>query len=338
MSDVIVNITDLTRPTTVAGFGLPLILGVTASITGTKDTYKEYTSTTEVAVDYASTTDEYKAAAALFAQDPSPDKVAIINVTRTTPTAVPADLTDALDDIMAAGKTNWYWLITTSKVVEDIDAVGTWVDANKKLFGVGFNDATLSNITELAAGLASERAFVFAHKTPAEFPEAALIGKLAPKDVGSWTAKFKNLVGVKNPGYTAAEISTLEIGKVFTYTEKMGVLQTTEGMTTAGTFIDVTVAKDWLKTNIETEVMSVLINSDKVPYTDEGITQVVDAVKSVLRKAVVQGMLSDFSVTAPKAADISTTDKTNRTLPDINFTATLAGAIHKVTITGVVQV
>ena len=338
MPDVVVNITDSSRSVTVAGFGLPLILGVTASITGTKDTYKEYASTTEVAVDFASTTDEYKAAAAIFAQDPSPSKIAIYNVTRSG-TPVPADLTDALDDIAAAGHTDWYWLITTSKVAVDIDAVGGWADSNKKLFGVGYHDATISNIVAIADGLASSRCFVFAHKTMAEFPEAALIGKLAPKTVGSWTAKFKNLTGITDPGYTTTEQSTLETGNVFTYTEKGGILQTTEGIASDGSYIDTMVAKDWLKINMEAEVMSVLINNDKVPYTDGGITQVVDAVKAVLRRAVIQEILADFTVTAPKAADISTTNKSNRLLPDINWTATLAGAIHKVNpITGVVQV
>jgi hypothetical protein len=43
-------------------------------------------------------------------------------------------------------------------------------------------------------------------------------------------------------------------------------------------------------------------------------------------------------VTVPKVADISAGNKTTRTLPDMKFTGTLAGAIHKVIITGVVSV
>ena len=44
-----------------------------------------------------------------------------------------------------------------------------------------------------------------------------------------------------------------------------------------------------------------------------------------------------FTVTAPAVADVSAGDKTARTLPDVDFDATLAGAIHKVEISGTVS-
>ena len=63
--------------------------------------------------------------------------------------------------------------------------------------------------------------------------------------------------------------------------------------------------------------------------------------KASLRAAVNQGILAADpapTVTVPKVADVSAADKTARLLPDMKFTGTLAGAIHKVTITGVVSV
>ena len=43
-------------------------------------------------------------------------------------------------------------------------------------------------------------------------------------------------------------------------------------------------------------------------------------------------------VTAPKVADVAAADKVARRLPDIDFTATLAGAVHEVVISGVISV
>lgn len=348
MADVIVNITDQTRPLTQAGFGKPLILGDTETITGQKDTYKEYSSLDEVANDYDSNTDEYKAAQAIFAQEPRPEKIAIYNVTRDPATPTPTELTNALNTIIASNN-DWYFLILTSRDSADIEEVGAWVNANEKLFGIcmGSSDdsVTVANITTVAANLASDRCFILAHKDPSKFADAAWIGKMGPKQPGSATWKFKNLNGITDAGYNTTEISNLESGNVNTYIEKFGVLQTTEGKTTSGTYIDITRSKDWLKARMEEAVMAVLINNDKIPYDDTGIILIADAIKSVLKQGVVNGVIAKdeagnglFSISVPKRADIPTNDKANRKLPDINWTATLAGAIHQVEINGVVQV
>jgi hypothetical protein len=42
-------------------------------------------------------------------------------------------------------------------------------------------------------------------------------------------------------------------------------------------------------------------------------------------------------VTVPDVVDVSVTDKEDRILRDVKFTGTLAGAIHKVIISGVVS-
>lgn len=347
MADVIINITDQTRPLTQAGFGKPLILGDTEIITGAKDTYKEYMYLDEVENDYASDTNEYKAAQALFAQEPSPEKVAIYNVTRDA-TPLPSELTDALSTIKTSHN-DWYFLILTSKVSADIEVVGAWVDSNDKIFGIcmGSSDetVTVSDITTVAATLASDRCFILAHKDPTEFADSALIGKMAPKDPGSATWKFKNLNGITDAGYNTTEIDNLETGNVNTYIKKFGVLQTTEGKTTSGTYIDITRSKDWLKARMEEAVMAVLISNDKVPYDTSGIILIVDAVKSVLKNAASNGMIAKddggnpmFSITAPKRADIPVEDRANRKLPDIKWEATIAGAVHTVQIDGVVKV
>ena len=61
---------------------------------------------------------------------------------------------------------------------------------------------------------------------------------------------------------------------------------------------------------------------------------------AVLRLAVANDILVDndnLTVLVPKVADVSTADKANRILPDVEFNGDLAGAIHKITISGVVS-
>jgi hypothetical protein len=87
--------------------------------------------------------------------------------------------------------------------------------------------------------------------------------------------------------------------------------------------------------------MGMLAGLDKVPYTDAGVALIQAQVIASLQSAVAKGILTSDPapvVTVPKVANVSPSDKAARILPDVKFSATLAGAIHKVNITGVVSV
>jgi hypothetical protein len=85
-----VTIDNQTAAITAAGFGLPLFLGLNKGFTSR---YKEYGNLTEVGGDFATTSDEYKAATAFFGQSTSVRKIAIgrRNSTIVTYTPVVAD-------------------------------------------------------------------------------------------------------------------------------------------------------------------------------------------------------------------------------------------------------
>lgn len=69
-----VTITTQTAKAQAAGFGVPLILSANAAWA---ERTRTYTDLTGVGADFATTTPEYKAAAALFSQNPRPPKVVI---------------------------------------------------------------------------------------------------------------------------------------------------------------------------------------------------------------------------------------------------------------------
>lgn len=75
LSDIVdVQITTLTGGVTQAGFGMPFLLGYKAAFI---ERIRFYTDPDGVAVDFAVTTPEYRAAAAVFSQNPRPERIAI---------------------------------------------------------------------------------------------------------------------------------------------------------------------------------------------------------------------------------------------------------------------
>lgn len=166
---------------------------------------------------------------------------------------------------------------------------------------------------------------------------AGWLGDRLPSDPGSSTWKFKTLNTVAASSLTTAEIALADGKNCNTYTTVGGINITAEGVTTSGEFIDVIRFVDWLQARMRENVFRALAINDKVPYTDSGIQAIVAEVEGVLRQGIFNGGINgdeDYTVTAPLAADVSSATRATRVLPDIEFIATLAGAIHKTVITG----
>jgi hypothetical protein len=124
-----------------------------------------------------------------------------------------------------------------------------------------------------------------------------------------------------------------------TYEAIAGVNITREGTMASGEFIDVIRGVDWLHARLQERIYSRLVNLDKIPFTDAGIAIIEAEVRAQLQTGIDNGFLTANpapTVTVPLAADVSANDKASRLLPDIEFTAYLAGAVHKVQIDGVV--
>ena len=340
IKDVVVSIQDSLTGIDQAGFGIPLIFDNT-----TDSDYQEITEISEIA-DFTSGDIAYDMAEAIFAQNPVVEKVALYGV---DVASAGSSITDELDDLVL-NNNSWYFLLLANRTEADQEEAASWVDSNEK-FGVyqADKDTDVSTIVASAATMASARNLIIAHdggsSDTEQYADARLVGIVAPKDPGSLTWKFKTLSGLEGTSFTTTEISNLHDGNVITYISKLGVLQTSEAYTTDGTYADITRSKDYLQARIEEEVSSLLYNNDKIPYTSDGIAQVGQVLQGVLKRAVNTGIIAEdedgiglWEVILPDIDDISDTNKTNRILPDIEFTATIAGAVHKVEISGVLEV
>ncbi len=327
-----VTITNQTKAVSRAGFGMPLILDTSAD-----SSYKEYGDLSTLAQDFASGTAVHDIATAIFGQSPQVEKVAVYGTAFASGTDPVSDLTAALDTLVI-DHDEWYFLVSVEQGDAEIQELAGWVDANEKLYGFSTTNNALS--------VPNKRAFGIVHPNAGtEYPGEAWIGRCAALDPGSITWQFKTLSGITNAGYTAGEIDTIHGNNLNTYTKEGGVLITSNAVTGDGSFIDIIRGQDYIKSRMTENVFGLLARSNKVPFTDGGIAQVVTEVEKTLKDAVNNGIIALdadgqplFSVSAPSASEVSTNDKANRLLPNVEWSATLAGAIHDVEISGALSV
>jgi hypothetical protein len=338
ITDVTVTITAETPTVTRVGFGLPLLVGVGKSV--------EYTlcnSLTDlVATAFTVDDDIYDQASALVAQNPRPTQFAVVGW------KIGVEVTDDYETLTAAltalviDSNEWYFLLHTGQTAADIDELSAWANSNNKLYVA----ATTNTIhATLAGGTANDRTVVICSGTPTQYPDAAWVGKCAPYLPGEITWKFKTLAGISVSGYTPTEAAAVTDDGGNVIVSQGGILHTTPGQCMDGSWIDEVRGLDFLEARIKEEVFTVLAGSPKVPYTTAGINLVAGAVENALKQAVGTGLIAKdadgnpiYTVTVPVIGDISSVDKGNRLLPDIAFTATLAGAVHTVTVSGILEV
>lgn len=254
-----------------------------------------------------------------------------------------AALDTDLNTLLAA-TTDWYGLVVDAWDATNIaDVAGVIESADTPhLFSAETQDSDVvdagsSDIGSTLQTSAYERTFLTYAYDLDPSPAAAWIGKQLPTDPGSTTWKFKTLATVAASSLTTGEIAQADAKNVNTYTTVGGQNMTAEGVCCSGEFIDVVRFVDWLTARMSENVFRALKINPKIPFTDSGIQAIVAEIEGVLRQGIFNGGINpdeDLIVTAPLAADVDANTRASRTLPDLEFIATLAGAIHKTVIRG----
>jgi hypothetical protein len=239
---------------------------------------------------------------------------------------------------------DWYDLKTAYNSNAYVLAAATWVESNKKIYAVAVNETDAINtaagnsdtLDDLATANRARTIPIY-HPSPVEFLDAAISGRCLPEDPGSITWKFKRVSGPGVRNLTATQRANL-VARSANFLETVAGLDIfAEGTTADGDYVDVQRFLDWLEDDTQKTVFENMAASGKVPFTDAGVRVITSGVSASLQRGIARGGLAADPapvVTAPKVADVSTADKTARTLPDVKFSGTLAGAIHKSTITG----
>lgn len=242
---------------------------------------------------------------------------------------------------------DWYGLIWTNRTQIQVEAAAAYIETQLKIFATCSDDADILDdtvSTDIASVLQSAnytRTFVIYNGDVDNYADAAWMGKGLTYEPGLATWKFKTLVGPTADNLTSSERASAKGKNANTYEMGGGVSMTSEGTVASGLFIDEIRDVDWMTARITERVFSLLVNVPKVPFTDAGIGLIGNQVQSVLENAEQNSILASdpkYTVTVPKALDVPFNDRANRHLPNVSFTARLAGAIHSVEVNGVVTV
>lgn len=250
---------------------------------------------------------------------------------------------------VAAADDDWYGLAIDHNCKAQISACQASLEAMEKIasyqtFDTEVTDSGVSDdIASTLQTAAYVRCTLMYSGDHSGYAGAAWLGRMFPQNPGRATWAFKALTGIAVDDLPVANFNNARAKDCNTYERISGVNITLDGRTPDGVFMDITRGRDWLKARLEERIVTLMINNLKVPYTQIGLDMVETQIRAQLRQgqSPSYGFIAldpEFTVTPPVLGSISTTDKANRFLPDVEFEATLQGAIHKVGINGVLQV
>lgn len=246
---------------------------------------------------------------------------------------------------------DWYGVVSTSRVQADVEDVADWIETQRKLYLTASDDSNIvddadetSSIAYYLSNATYERTAVMylsgikdANNLADACPDAAWIGKLFTTDPGSATWAFKTLSTISAEELTSTQKTNAFAKNANTYNAEGGVNITRYGTVGSGEYLDVMRGIDWLQARLEERIYTRLVNLAKIPFTDAGVAILEAEVRAQLNDAIDAGLLASIdSLTVGEVADVSDTDKGNRYFPDLAFTATLAGAIHKTKVEGII--
>lgn len=244
---------------------------------------------------------------------------------------------------------NWYCLLTGYNSDAYVRAAGTWAESQTKIyvFDVVNTDAitvVVGSGTDALALMhtdALRRSAGVYYPIPAKFQPCAWAGRVLPIEPGGETWAFKTLSTVTPTRLTTTHRNNLRARNASWFQTVGGRNITQFGNTFDGNFLDIIRGLDWLENDMSTAIYTTLTSNNKIAFDDPGISTIENDVVASLDRAVQRKILKADPrpvVTVPKAASVSTADRALRTLPDVKFSAFLAGAIHKVEVVGVVSV
>lgn len=308
-------------------------------------------------LDYGFSTDHpaYVAATVAFSQSPTPDKLLVCIRKKTNTEGEETKYESITDTLVRAGQeANFYGIhLTEFKDPEDVQDAIKWTEANEKMFGFEYTDYNALPVKNFSYyrsfGMYSGDAEGYTEEEqPEENKYAALawMAKCFGYDPGTETWHLKELATIVQSRLSTDKKNKLPETHINTFLRYAGCNCTIGGYTLAGEWIDVIRFRDWLKNEMQIRVFNVLKVNRKVPFTDNGIAMIEGAMEATLKAGQKIGGIAPteydtdgnpipgYTITIPKASELTEAQRKSRKLPYCNYTARLAGAIHAVEIEG----
>lgn len=264
-------------------------------------------------------------------------------------TTLPTNFVDDLTAISLADP-DWYALCLDSNSAAELAAAEAYIEncTPRRMFAGQSADSACLDPSSITDVMYLAKATNYFRTWLAYYPgiglatswiAAAMLGSRLPIDPGSDTWAFKSLSGVRVYTLTDTQKQAILAKSGNTYLVTAGVPITQNGKVAAGEWADVTRGLDWLRARMQERLFGLLVNGQKLPYTDAS----VDLVKAELLAQLNEGVRVSFLragtvvVSAPLVASIDSGTRALRSLPGVQFSAQLAGAIHVITVNGTVS-
>lgn len=311
-------------------------------------------------LDYGFTTESpaYIAATVAFSQNPAPSSLYfVVRTSSTTGEGDDAVTTyEAIADVLARAnnEVSFYGIhLTSFKDAADVKAAVTWAEANEKIFAFEYTDIAACPVQNFSyyrsfgefSGLADGYA---ATSQPVENQYAALaiMAKCFGYEPGTETWNLKETATIVPSKLSTAQKKSLEDTNINRFLRYAGTNCFIGGNMLSGEWIDVIRFRDWLKNELQIRVFNALKVNRKVPFTDAGIGLIEGTMDAVLKEGQDIGGIAPteydendapiygYTVTVPRASDLTEAERKSRKLTGCKWSARLAGAIHAVEISG----
>lgn len=247
----------------------------------------------------------------------------------------------------------WYALHLTERTQARVLAAAEWTETQEKIFGTAVQESgavDVGSITDTGYLLKNSQYYrtfwSYQKNANTEFPDIAWSSRVLTIQPGGETWALKRLSSVTPDKLTGTETNNVyaKNGNTFEYYQPSLAL-TRPGKVAAGEWIDIIRFRDYLKDLIQTNMVQLMINRDKVPYTDQGLQMLGNNLKASLRTGQqVGGIAPDevdaegnkkpgFNITVPLSSEVDDVTKASR-VAYLKFNARIAGAIHVANISG----
>lgn len=268
------------------------------------------------------------------------------------------DASDVFTACLDEGENDWYFVIADDHSEDFVLAMAAEIEATEsdnypKVYMVSVNDDSYSAaesdpavtiLGQLAEGGYDRTSGEWNQLADTKYPEFARAIYIGYYDAGSigWKGltNISQVTAVADPNSGVA-LSTTKQGYIKDrnaswYAPEFGTDFVHGGMMASGEWGDVIRGKDWINSEIITDMMDMWLDmaaSGKLTFQTADLQKPLNVVDNVLEEAVDRKILRGY-VGASLPSSISSSDQINRVLDSVSWTGYLAGAIYTMVVDG----